>query len=50
MSRPHVSDGYAVTHIGSDYNVDELEFIRAMERYRRKNRRKLLREPVGGQN
>jgi len=39
MSRPIVSDGYAVTHVGSDYSTDEFEFIRAMERYRRKNRR-----------
>lgn len=27
------------THIGADYSADELEFIKAMERYKREHRR-----------
>jgi hypothetical protein len=39
MPRSKTSFGLGVVNAGSDYSEDEFEFIRAMERYQRKNRR-----------
>lgn len=34
-----LKDGFGVSHVGSDYTPDEIEFMNSMDRYKRENKR-----------
>lgn len=39
MTRRRTPDGILETHVGADYSDDERAFLKAMDRYKRENRR-----------